>query len=190
MKVTDEMVTRFLSWPLPDNVQPDGVYPAGDYRKKWGHALMGTNLLDATAAKAMLEHVLAAPPAPDSAKLVSELRLMAHFADKYFPKAHELLAGAANWIEQHDTQTAQDEQPYFDYNAVHGIPAAQPTGIRYFMITESGGQGGNFLIADCCMKLGDLVDMCGDGKSCAVSVQEYPGMTAEQYEQLGEFDGF
>ncbi len=60
---------------------------------------------------------------------------------------------------------------------------------RYFMVTAADGQG-NFLIADETMKLGDLVDVCGDGKSCAISVQEYPGMTPEQYEQLGEFDGF
>lgn len=56
--ITDNHVARFLSWPLPDSVRPDGEYPAGEWRKKFGVPLTGTNLLTATEAKAMLEHVL------------------------------------------------------------------------------------------------------------------------------------
>lgn len=63
MKVTDAMVNRFLSWPLPDSVRPDGClqsgHCAGEDRVKHGYPLVGTNLLTATEARLMLEHVLA-----------------------------------------------------------------------------------------------------------------------------------
>lgn len=49
--VTDELVNRFLTWPIPANVYPDGT-PGQPGRT-------GTNLLNAEQAKAMLQHVLA-----------------------------------------------------------------------------------------------------------------------------------
>ncbi len=49
--VTDEMVNRFLQWPVPADVYPDGI--AGQPDRS------GTNLLTAIQARAMLEHVLA-----------------------------------------------------------------------------------------------------------------------------------
>lgn len=99
-----------------------------------------------------------------------------------------------------NTQDDMDDIPACPYcGAMAGACDAYPncpngpnpaaTDSRYFIVTAADGQG-NFLIADDAMKLGDLIDLCGDGKSCAISVQEYPGMTAEQYEQLGDFDGF
>jgi hypothetical protein len=59
MKVTDEMVTRFLSWNLPQDFEPDcyilfSPVTARDHRC-WPS---GTNLLNAEQAKVMLEHVL------------------------------------------------------------------------------------------------------------------------------------
>lgn len=48
---TDEMVNRFLQWPVPAHVHPDGT-PGQPGRS-------GTNLLDAPTAQAMLAHVLA-----------------------------------------------------------------------------------------------------------------------------------
>lgn len=48
--VTSDMVTRFLTWPVPANVYPDGT-PGQPGRT-------GTNLLSAPQAKAMLQHVL------------------------------------------------------------------------------------------------------------------------------------
>ena len=49
----DQMVDRFLSWPLPDSVASDlCVTEAGHPHRS------GTSLLTATEAKAMLEHVL------------------------------------------------------------------------------------------------------------------------------------
>lgn len=49
---TDEMVNRFLQWPVPAHIHPDGT-PGKPGRT-------GTNLLDAPTAQAMLAHVLAA----------------------------------------------------------------------------------------------------------------------------------
>lgn len=46
----DALVSRFLTWPVPAEVYPDGV-PGQPGRT-------GTNLLSAPQAKAMLQHVL------------------------------------------------------------------------------------------------------------------------------------
>jgi hypothetical protein len=60
-RVTDEMVNRFLTWRLPDDFGPDcGIHftpfhPNGVTR----YEPVGTNLLTAEQARAMLEHVLA-----------------------------------------------------------------------------------------------------------------------------------
>lgn len=67
--VTDEMVTRFLGWKLPADFNPDcGVSFKQTHSESgpWGpqkHEPIGTNLLNADQARAMLEHVLATPPA-------------------------------------------------------------------------------------------------------------------------------
>jgi hypothetical protein len=62
MKVTEEMVDRFLMWPLPRDFSPDcgigfdGRKDAGWHQSKtWP---IGTNLLTAKQARAMLENVL------------------------------------------------------------------------------------------------------------------------------------
>jgi hypothetical protein len=57
MNVTDEMVQRFLTWPVPAYVRPDGT-PGFPGRT-------GTNLLDASTAKAMLQEVLGPVPHVD-----------------------------------------------------------------------------------------------------------------------------
>jgi hypothetical protein len=85
--VTDEMVNRFLSWKLPVAFHPDaGIsfkrYFNVEYNAKHGkppqrHEPMGTNLLTATQAREMLEHVLAAAPSHATtidAKLLDALR--------------------------------------------------------------------------------------------------------------------
>lgn len=48
--VTDDLVNRFLTWPVPANVYPDGT--PGQLGRT------GTNLLSAPEARQMLEHVL------------------------------------------------------------------------------------------------------------------------------------
>jgi hypothetical protein len=53
MQVTDEMVSRFLTWPLPGDVSVDPCAMALDYPGR-----CGTNLLTHQQARAMLEHVL------------------------------------------------------------------------------------------------------------------------------------
>ena len=50
MKISDDMVSRFLTWPVPADVYPDGE-PGQPGRT-------GTNLLTALQARAMLEHVI------------------------------------------------------------------------------------------------------------------------------------
>lgn len=50
MKISDDMVSRFLTWPVPADVCPDGE-PGKPGRT-------GTNLLTAPQARAMLEHVI------------------------------------------------------------------------------------------------------------------------------------
>jgi hypothetical protein len=50
MKTIDDLVTRFLTWPVPADVYPDGT-PGQPGRT-------GTNLLTAQQAKDMLAHVL------------------------------------------------------------------------------------------------------------------------------------
>jgi hypothetical protein len=59
----DEMVDRFLSWKLPASFSPDAgisfkpIYNEGTpYQGR--HEPTGTNLLDATQAKAMVLHLL------------------------------------------------------------------------------------------------------------------------------------
>lgn len=50
MTISDDMVSRFLMWPVPADVYPDGM-PGKPGRT-------GTNLMTAPQARAMLEHVL------------------------------------------------------------------------------------------------------------------------------------
>jgi transcriptional regulator with XRE-family HTH domain len=65
--VTDDMVSRFLCWPVPKDFFPDcGISFDGRKDDEWNKGKtwpIGTNLLTAVQARAMLEHVLAAPPA-------------------------------------------------------------------------------------------------------------------------------
>ena len=60
-KVTDEMVNRFLGWKLPRDFGPDaGVSFTPPANPHWWP--IGTNLLTAEQARAMLEYVLSAAP--------------------------------------------------------------------------------------------------------------------------------
>ena len=61
MKVTDDMVNRFLTWRLPDDFIPDAGISFGRTKYEWNKSQewpTGTNLLTATQARQMLEHVL------------------------------------------------------------------------------------------------------------------------------------
>lgn len=65
MQVTDQMVNNFLAWRLPQAFAPDNGISftppapvASGFFDGWP---IGTNLLTAAEARAMLEHVLAQP---------------------------------------------------------------------------------------------------------------------------------
>lgn len=64
-----EMVDRFLAWPLPASVRADSCTTEADYP----HPRSGTNLLTATEAEQMLEHV-AGPVLTENALLRSLLQ--------------------------------------------------------------------------------------------------------------------
>lgn len=57
----DVMVDRFLTWKLPSDFAPDGGISFDINKCKYGentYLPTGTNLLTATQAKAMIEHLL------------------------------------------------------------------------------------------------------------------------------------
>lgn len=60
------MVDRFLSWDLPGDFQPDGgIRFDQEFRSVQGvsiHKPVGTNLLTATQAEAMIRHMIAELP--------------------------------------------------------------------------------------------------------------------------------
>jgi hypothetical protein len=58
MKITDDLINRFLNYPLPKSVCSDTCVTECNYP----HARCGTNLLTHEEAKAMLEYVLANVP--------------------------------------------------------------------------------------------------------------------------------
>lgn len=65
--VTNDMVSRFLSWPLPADFNPDGgilFEQMTQHSALGGHHLnrpTGTNLLNAEQARAMIAHILGIP---------------------------------------------------------------------------------------------------------------------------------
>lgn len=62
MKVTEEMVNRFLSWRLPPDFSPDcGITFKPPTNPHPNFQPIGTNLFTAAQARAMLEHVLNDP---------------------------------------------------------------------------------------------------------------------------------
>lgn len=61
------MVSRFLNWRLPENFSPDaGISFKSEFNEhtQWPgrHQPVGTNLLDATQAEAMVRHMLEGLP--------------------------------------------------------------------------------------------------------------------------------
>jgi len=70
MQVTEDMVSRFLGWPLPKDFCPDcGISFDGRKDDAWNKNKtwpIGTNLLTASQARQMLEYVLAQEKADGS----------------------------------------------------------------------------------------------------------------------------
>lgn len=94
-RVTDEMVTRFLGWKLPEDFHPDaGISFQPYFNVEWNakhgkppqrHEPIGTNLLNADQARAMLEHVLAV--APSSIGASSAAQILRNACEAYRDKA-------------------------------------------------------------------------------------------------------
>jgi hypothetical protein len=57
----DKMVDRFLSWKLPQTLVSDTCVVIHDFP----HPRYGTNLLSATEARQMIEHILSVGETPD-----------------------------------------------------------------------------------------------------------------------------
>lgn len=62
--VTDEMISRFLSWKLPKDFYPDGyiVFDREHAKANAPYWPTGTNLLHAGQVREMLEYVLQTKP--------------------------------------------------------------------------------------------------------------------------------
>ena len=71
-EVPAELVSRFLAWPLPDEVCADSCASVQGYPGR-----SGTNLLSAPQAEAMLRHVLGGLPAQP----LTEAKLMGLYID-------------------------------------------------------------------------------------------------------------
>lgn len=58
----NHMVDRFLSWKLPENFRPDGGIIFSHESNGMKNEPVGTNLLDAAQAQAMVRHMLEGLP--------------------------------------------------------------------------------------------------------------------------------
>ena len=76
MTMIDNLVTRFLTWPLPDDVCADSCASVQGYPNR-----SGTNLLTAAQAKQMLTHVLAGVATAEDAAAWVEARRDAFVAE-------------------------------------------------------------------------------------------------------------
>lgn len=61
------MVDRFLQWRFPPNFNPDGgiSYTRPNYAPEVDATPVGTNLLDAEQAEAMIRHIVEGLPSAD-----------------------------------------------------------------------------------------------------------------------------
>lgn len=96
MKVTDEMVSRFLRWSLPETFRPDGGI---SFNRLLGMWPIGTNLFTAAEARAMLEYVLDDKEA--------EARRMAWF----FHDTYEQLAPSFGYETRPETRKFDPDSP-------------------------------------------------------------------------------
>ena len=93
----NHMVTRFLTWPLPETFAPDGgvyfepVANKGTYYE-YHHHPVGTNVLTAVEAEAMVRHMLEGLPEPIEHTANEEARHGNREALEQAPALIELLA--------------------------------------------------------------------------------------------------
>lgn len=98
-KLIDQMVDRFLCWELPDDFAPDcHISFDRDAAKYNQHSWPdGTNLLTATQARAMIEHMLAGvvPPEKYATEEEGEAYMDGYFDGESAKTANELSSPAA-----------------------------------------------------------------------------------------------
>ena len=80
------MVDRFLTWRLPNDFSPDaGISFKAEFNEDTAlpmkHEPVGTNLLDATQAEAMVRHMLTPPPGYALVKLEGAEERVAHIVE-------------------------------------------------------------------------------------------------------------
>jgi hypothetical protein len=92
------LVSRFLAWPLPENFNPDGgitfepIANKGTAHEHQRHPV-GTNLLDATQAAVMVEHMVEGLPTPEKPEPNPEWEAKAKaLRDQTRMKAEEMAA--------------------------------------------------------------------------------------------------
>ena len=129
MKVTPEMLDRFLTWPVPADCYPDGT-PGKPGRT-------GTNLLTAALAQAMLEHVLATKnhgtegivgPAEGRELSFGEKAVGPGFNPGAIHEVHACRAGFAVEIDRmHNLRTKSDDADVWRMTeiAIEGLQTAQ-----------------------------------------------------------------
>lgn len=84
----DQMVDRFLAWELPQDFRPDGGISFDPHRLGSPRLTpIGTNLLHAGQAKAMLEHV--------AAPLLARLEVIRKWYDENKDEEHWIAAGGS-----------------------------------------------------------------------------------------------
>jgi hypothetical protein len=134
MKVTQEMLQRFLTWPVPAECYPDGT-PGKPGRT-------GTNLLTAALAQAMLEHVLATKnhgtegivgPAEGRELTYGEKAVGLGFNPGANPEVHACKAGFAVEIDRmHNLRNKSDDADVWRMTAIaiEGLQTAQMWAVK------------------------------------------------------------
>lgn len=130
----DQMANRFLCWKLPSDFSPDGGVMFVPSHTTPSSPLWptGTNLLTATQAKAMLEHVLDVPNAEASSGVTNYKRM--------FEDAVRTLAAIDEALGIGDDGCADPEQT-LDAVAYLKAAAARGTELARTVMADNVGKG-------------------------------------------------
>ncbi len=120
----DARVTRFLGWPLPADFAPDGGIAFTKPTNPHGWPI-GTHLLNATQARAMLEYVLA-----DSSQPANGLNALNEEIDRYL------------------TANLQDTEPWLKSPFGEALTRRSRDTVDYGNADKAGQQAANNWVAD------------------------------------------
>lgn len=135
--VTDAMVSRFLSWKLPQDFAPDSFVRFNQIMAREVNSWpTGTNLLHAGQARAMLEHVLGAPPdqavihlTPHEVQSGSTRVDWAEGLIRQLPETHD---GRNSWLLNYGSDADERQAAWAERNPnsplAHAINLGQVTG--------------------------------------------------------------